>query len=544
MSGEITLSWTNPKDADFDYVEITFTPGVEGMGQPITVTKPGIRKTITGFRNGQQYVFTVKAADTSMNKSEGAIVSVTPQGETGTEGTGNPSTATLRYETVPSSSYNLVYSAYDNTSYYYIFLIGKVNNVPLVSGGYQKYNGSRPITLSYSQVNVNAQSVARSIQKATEYSVTNGSSWNGEVGVSVGPEWLNFTGSYNWGESRDETETRSTADTYETSETISHETGTGGSTTIGEDNEPAGLYRYSYFTVTDAYYVIKTNRQKTAIIDNYTMMCARPNGRWDIDYDSDEGNSFGKTASGDLLKIPNVPLSQLPTPTENNIEPIPTENVARPVANNKGGTYELSVDITLTSATKDAIIYYTIDGNTPSVASARYTSPITITQATTLKAIAVKSGMGNSEIMTETYSTITLVKTWSVTSVREIKPIQHSPKDESFNPNLPISVLNQFGYLKLEIKVDFDYKSYNTWVGTQCGTLRLQLANYNGAELGWSDFGTSDWKRASYSKTVSIDETGSATGEFKIFWSRVEGDGLLSSDFEVGTRTITVTALK
>jgi hypothetical protein len=58
-----------------------------------------------------------------------------------------------------------------------------------------------------------------------------------------------------------------------------------------------------------------TDNQKSTIKEEYTAMCARPVGGWGIDYDNESGY-FGKTAPGDLLKIPNVPLSQLPIPTE------------------------------------------------------------------------------------------------------------------------------------------------------------------------------------------------------------------------------------
>ena len=68
------------------------------------------------------------------------------------------------------------------------------------------------------------------------------------------------------------------------------------------------------------------------------------------------------------------------------------------------GTYTTAQIVTLTTATSDAVIHYTIDGSNPTTGSTLYTSPITISTTTTLKAIAIKSGMHNSGILTAIYT--------------------------------------------------------------------------------------------------------------------------------------------
>ncbi|MCR6678723.1 chitobiase/beta-hexosaminidase C-terminal domain-containing protein, partial [Escherichia marmotae] len=52
----------------------------------------------------------------------------------------------------------------------------------------------------------------------------------------------------------------------------------------------------------------------------------------------------------------------------------------------------------------DATIYYTLDGTTPTVNSAKYTAPITINSTTTLKFIAVGSQGNQSDVYTEVYN--------------------------------------------------------------------------------------------------------------------------------------------
>ena len=53
---------------------------------------------------------------------------------------------------------------------------------------------------------------------------------------------------------------------------------------------------------------------------------------------------------------------------------------------------------TITSATQDATIYYTLDGSTPTIQSAKYEGPVKLTQNVTVKALAVKTDMFNSVI--------------------------------------------------------------------------------------------------------------------------------------------------
>lgn len=70
------------------------------------------------------------------------------------------------------------------------------------------------------------------------------------------------------------------------------------------------------------------------------------------------------------------------------------------------GEYENSVKVELETATEGASVYYTLDKSTPSRQSVLYEGPITIEETTTIKAIAIKDGLANSEIATATYTII------------------------------------------------------------------------------------------------------------------------------------------
>ena len=81
-----------------------------------------------------------------------------------------------------------------------------------------------------------------------------------------------------------------------------------------------------------------------------------------------------------------------------------TPSVATPTFSPAAGTYYEAQNVTISCTTDGATIYYTLDGNNPTTSSAVYSSPIAISQTTTVKAMAAKAGMNNSNIATATYT--------------------------------------------------------------------------------------------------------------------------------------------
>ncbi len=68
------------------------------------------------------------------------------------------------------------------------------------------------------------------------------------------------------------------------------------------------------------------------------------------------------------------------------------------------GNYDEPQNVTISTTTDGATIYYTTDGNDPTTSSSVYSSPIAVSTTTTIKAIAVKSGMTNSAVASATYT--------------------------------------------------------------------------------------------------------------------------------------------
>jgi hypothetical protein len=78
--------------------------------------------------------------------------------------------------------------------------------------------------------------------------------------------------------------------------------------------------------------------------------------------------------------------------------------VQTPTFSPVAGTYTSAQDITISCGTVGATIHYTVDGTKPTSESTTYESAINVAESKTIKAIAVKDGMIDSEIATATYT--------------------------------------------------------------------------------------------------------------------------------------------
>ncbi len=82
-----------------------------------------------------------------------------------------------------------------------------------------------------------------------------------------------------------------------------------------------------------------------------------------------------------------------------------TDYTPVPIFSTQSGTFATPPNI-IVSAESDTVIYYTLDGTDPTIASSVYSNSITLPpdSTTTVKAIAVKSGFAASPIVSETYT--------------------------------------------------------------------------------------------------------------------------------------------
>ncbi len=81
-----------------------------------------------------------------------------------------------------------------------------------------------------------------------------------------------------------------------------------------------------------------------------------------------------------------------------------TPTALTPIFSPAAATYMSRQNVTLSDGLPGTTIYFTLDGTTPTTASARYGSPLAVNSTTTIKALAVTNGYSNSAIAKATYT--------------------------------------------------------------------------------------------------------------------------------------------
>lgn len=109
-----------------------------------------------------------------------------------------------------------------------------------------------------------------------------------------------------------------------------------------------------------------------------------------------------------------------------------------------GNKISVGSKLTLSTSTSGAAIYYTTDGSTPTVSSAKYSSPITINSDMTVQAIAVKDGYGASSVSSFPFT------------VAEVYTIDIS--SSSGGSVSPRGITKVFSGADLTIKITADYQ--------------------------------------------------------------------------------------
>ncbi len=84
--------------------------------------------------------------------------------------------------------------------------------------------------------------------------------------------------------------------------------------------------------------------------------------------------------------------------------PAPTAAAPTITPSTEADTYWDPITVTLASTTEGASIYYTTNGDVPTTASNLYENPISVSETTTIKAIAVKDGLENSKVVTKVFT--------------------------------------------------------------------------------------------------------------------------------------------
>ena len=107
-----------------------------------------------------------------------------------------------------------------------------------------------------------------------------------------------------------------------------------------------------------------------------------------IDIPTQMNHSWARTTDG----TGTWGISTDPTPNgSNDANDIHTAYAATPMLDLNAGLYPGAIDVTITSPEAGVTIYYTTNGNTPTLAASVYSAPIHLTETTVLRAVAVSS---------------------------------------------------------------------------------------------------------------------------------------------------------
>ena len=109
------------------------------------------------------------------------------------------------------------------------------------------------------------------------------------------------------------------------------------------------------------------------------------------------GNASTVTITGGQSRCTSIVVTYTPSSG--------TPTCGTPTISPAEGTFYGSQEITITTSTAGASIYYTTDNSTPSSTNGTlYSAPFSIAETTTIKAIAIKAGADDSEVATATYT--------------------------------------------------------------------------------------------------------------------------------------------
>lgn len=130
-----------------------------------------------------------------------------------------------------------------------------------------------------------------------------------------------------------------------------------------------------------------------------------------LSYPASQRNiSYGRKTDG-ITGVSNIGFLLEPTPgRSNNTTTITRDKTSIPTFDLPAGYYTTTQQVAISSRSSGAKIYYTLDGSEPQAGvSSLYSSPITISKNTPLRAIAVVDGTLPSEIATASY----FINSWS-----------------------------------------------------------------------------------------------------------------------------------
>ena len=152
--------------------------------------------------------------------------------------------------------------------------------------------------------------------------------------------------------------------------------------------------------------------ESSAVINGteVTISCATEGARIYYTTDGTEPTAKSTEYKAAIIVMPPMTLKAIAVKDGMNDSAVASANytikrtVAIPVFGVAPGAVNSGTSVIISCATEGARIYYTTDGTEPTAKSTEYTAAISIAEAVTIKAIAVKNGMNNSVVASASYT--------------------------------------------------------------------------------------------------------------------------------------------
>ena len=195
------------------------------------------------------------------------------------------------------------------------------------------------------------------------------------------------------------------------------------------------------------------------------------------------------------------------------------ETVATPEITPPSCTFEGSQEVAITCATEGASIYYTTNGTEPSESNGDlYEVPFTITETTTVKAIAVAEGMNDSKSVEATYEKLESTEGYYVKVTEE--PADWSGKyiivyEDGANAYVFNAVDAAYGYISATIEGGIIYAKSN--IDNEVVTIETMEGGYAVKSSNGYIYGDTGGNKLLFNETtpqlntIELAEDGSAT---------------------------------
>ena len=153
------------------------------------------------------------------------------------------------------------------------------------------------------------------------------------------------------------------------------------------------------------------------------------------------------------------------------------QTVATPTFSPVGGTYTETQSVTISCETQGTTIYYTTDGSDPDDESTEYTGSITVSETTTIKAIAIDGDDNTSSVATATYTIVEPLATMdAIFAAATEAGTTATPAVVTFNNWVVTGVKNSNAYVTDGTK---GFIVYNSGHGFEVGNVLSGTASCN-----------------------------------------------------------------